>query len=262
MSRLPRVDQDCHTYIINNKRKNNYKSNNDNAKNTNVNNTYAQPRAQVKAKRPLIPAKNPQIPICMAQPCGYQFNNYCNCTQVNHIDNVNNINVNVFFPTTNPIIPQGNLYNLNFGQQVPCYTTTRGYEEVGPNPVYIQPNQQGIVVNNPPYNYPNPASNNISTQNFGSYAYYGGFQPMPNYYVNPNPLYQQPNNPSFYPPQNFAMNQYQPMDPYGGMPDYMQDYRNDAQPSLNVKRKANNTLEEFETIEAKKRQLIGIQPYN
>lgn len=257
---LPKVDQDCHTYIINNKRKNNYKSN-DNTKNTNVNNTYAQPRAQVKAKRPLVPAKNPQFPVCCmaAQPCGYQFNNYCNCTQVNHIDNVNNINVNVFFPTSNPIVPQGNLSYLNFGQQVPCYTTTRGYEEVGPNKVYVQPNQQGVVVNNPnTYNYQNTVSNNMTTQNFGSYAYYGGFQPMPNYYVNPNPLYQQPNNSSYYPTQNYPMNQYQPMDPYGGMP----DYRNDVQPSLNMKRKANNPLEEFETIEAKKRQLIGIQPYN
>lgn len=268
LHRLPKVDQDCHTFIINNKRKNNYKSN-DNVKNTNVNNNpYAQTRAQVKIKRPLVPAKNPQFPpVCMAQSCGYQFNNYCNCTQVNHIDNVNNINVNVFFPTTNPIVPQNNLYNLNFNQQVPCFTTTRGYEEVNTNKVYVQPNQQGMMVNNQVTysNYPNQVSNNMGNQNFGSYAYFGGFQPMPNYsnyYVNPNPVYQQQNNSNFYPTQNFTMNQYQPVDPYATMQDYVQDYRVDIQPSLNVKRKANSTLEEFEAIEAKKRQLVGIQPYN
>ena len=199
---MPKVDQDCHTYIINNKRKGTYKP----LENTKGNSQYSSNKAPLKPRTVSVPARNNQFQQNVA-PVGYQYNNYQNCSQVNHIDNINNINVNLFFPPNNTMITPGNFYNISFGQQIPYLNPSNGVETLNNN-VYIQPKQieQGILFNTNMV----PFSNNGMVPNFNPYPYFNGVQAPNNTYIEQNNIYPAYNQgPNMYNQMNFGNDQVQ-----------------------------------------------------
>jgi len=266
---LPKIDQECHTYIINNKRKNNYRNNETNR----VANQYANPKVsskyrnvnnpipmQVPVQVPVVNnnalVSNTSYPVPIAPPqC--QYNNYCNCTQVSHIENVNNINVNLFLPAANPIIPQGNMFNSNFSQQVQSFNNSRGLEGLNTN-LFVPPNpmELGIMWNNNMI----PLSNNTMMSNFNTYnPYFSGFQQQNNPYLNQSSMHQYNQDPNVYNPPTLARDQYQSFE----KPAFsMQDLCRMENQQLLLKRRISNDIDEFEPMDFKKRHYIDLVQLN
>jgi hypothetical protein len=268
---LPKVDQDCHTFLINNKRKGNSRA---------VDNTMKITKNQnFNAKKPSL--KNQNLPLpnrshlpMNAAPIGSQYNNnsnnnntYSTYNQINYIDNINNINVNLFLPPTNPLIPQ--FYNLSFAQQIPYFGNPYGSEPI--NNIYMPPTQmdQGMLFNQNMFPVPSTApSNNMFTTTFNTYPYFNSIQPPTNNninnsnnYLNQNNLYQTNQDPNIYGTQNFGNEQYQGIERPPYFP--MQEICRRENPPIFPKRRIMNDIDEFEPMDSKKRLLIDmLQPNN
>ncbi len=120
------------------------------------------------------------------QPIQCQYNNYCACAQYNHIENVNNINVNLFIPAPNPFMTQLSFFPQNFTQPVPNFNPTTSFDSFNSNlliPQTQNPLDLGFPVNpSKVMSFPNS-----SLPNFNSYPQY------PVYYNNPSQQQQQTN---------------------------------------------------------------------
>jgi len=202
---------------------------------------------------------NTSYPVPIAPPqC--QYNNYCNCTQVNHIENVNNINVNLFLPAPNsilPQIPQGNLFNSSFTQQVQSFNNSRGLDGFNNN-LFVPPNpmELGIMWNNSMI----PLSNNNMMSNFNTYnPYFSGFQQQNNPYLNQTNMQHYNQDPNVYNQPNLARDQY----PTYEKPTFsMQDLCRMENQQLLLKRRISNDIDEFEPVDFKKRHYIDLVQLN
>lgn len=274
-NRLPKIDQECHTYIINNKRKNNYR-NTESTKNQFTNQKVSNKFKNVVNQNPVnipvqvpvpvqmqVPLNNTSYPVPIAPPqC--QYNNYCNCTQVNHIENVNNINVNLFLPAPNPMfpqipqIPQGNLLNSSFTQQVQSFNNSRTLEGFNNN-LFVPPNPMELgIMWNPGMI---PLSNNNMMSNYTYNPYFSGFQQQNNPYLNQTNMQHYNQDPPVYnqPKPNKAYDQYPTLE----KPTFsMQDLCRMENQQLLLKRRISNDIDEFEPVDFKKRHYIDLVQLN
>jgi len=196
---------------------------------------------------------NPQPPLC-------QYNNYCNCNQYTHIENVNNINVNLFLPAQNPLMSQVNFYPSNFPQQVPSFNPPMTFEGLNNNffiPQNIQNSQSQINPINPmdlgvvwKATVPAPNQNIIPELNQYPTTCSNRYQQQPSQYSNQFNKYQYQQDPNLYNIPTLRKDQISNFEkPYFQVQEQLM--RGNSQ---TLKRRPTNNIEEFEMMQKKHQQ--------